>query len=285
MERDRDAVCSKLTRVAKATGSWLTAWILAKLKSSVLTTRAKTVQVWSKLEARIPILTYVRKMNRWWTVVLTLGTGAAVVLDFASRLWVNHSMLTGLISGALVLGWTVLLVNGYVSAREQRRWLVVAVTALEDLGRVTRATWVELTVNLKLTIVLEPRSAPDLRDLMLSSDGRSGLRQATGKLATSPAGRDLAFEQLHRIAEKTREILALWTPIMVTQPGSAKLLADFADLHRRIVRLLGILHVERASGVPASEPDVADRLASIILAAGEQDLALFEAAEALASKP
>ena len=221
--------------------------------------------------------------NTWLgTALLTAGTAVAIVEDFASDVWADRPMLAALAGGVLVLGWTVVLVNQYLAARERRRWLTVAASALEDLGRVARAAWMQLVINLRLMIVVEPQVAV-LRAEMMSAEGRLQLRAAARRIAGGVEGRAQIFDQLHQIAETSRAVLALWTPIMITQPDEATHLGDFADFHRRVVQLLGFLSREVKSSWPLaiSQQEVADKLVKIIEMAAQQDHDLFEAAEGM----
>lgn len=194
-------------------------------------------------------------------------------------------MLATLVGGVLVLGWTITLVNRYLARREQKRWLLTAAAAFADLGRVARATWVQLSVTgLKLTTITDQQSVPALRDKMLSAERQANLLTETTRLARDPGGRAKIFRELHKVVATTRETLALWTPIMVTQPDDSELLSRFADLLRREVKLLGILSVEVTAGVVPNESpeDIGQRLASVIALAEAYDRDLFRIADDLA---
>ena len=98
-------------------------------------------------------------------------------------------------------------------------------------------------------------------------------------------GTDEIRAQLHQIAETSGAVLALWTPIMLTQPDAATHLGDFADLHRRAVRLLAFLKKEVDSGSPlgiAQREEVVEKLVTIIQMASRQDHDLFAAASDMA---
>jgi hypothetical protein len=216
--------------------------------------------------------------------VLTVGTGVAVAEDFASDVWVDRPMLAAFVSGILLLGWTVVLVNQYLAEREHRRWLTVAAAALEDLGRVARAAWLQLVINLHLVAAINPQVIAT-RTQIMTAEGQSQLAQAVSRFVRTPDNRQAMFDQLHDIAEAAREVLVMWTPIMITQPGEAKHLSDFADFYRRVVQLLGFLSREVKSNWPLaiSEQEVAEKLAKIIDMAMQQDHDLFEAADHMAA--
>jgi hypothetical protein len=91
------------------------------------------------------------------------------------------------------------------------------------------------------------------------------------------------FRELHKIAEAAREVLALWMPIMITQPDEATHLSEFARLHRRIVQLLRFLARESNWPIAISESEVTEKLVMIIEMAAEQDHDLFQVAEQLSS--
>ena len=95
-------------------------------------------------------LSHVSKKTWIGMALLAAGTAAAIVEDFASDVWADRPMVATLSGGVLVLGWTVVLVNQYLAARERRRWLMVAAAALEDLGQAARGAWRQLVFNLPL---------------------------------------------------------------------------------------------------------------------------------------
>jgi len=251
-----------------------------------LATRLRSIGTWTKRRAVGMRDALTRVSGNTWigVALLTGGTAVAIVEDFASDVWVDRPLLAALAGGVLLLGWTVVLVNQYLADRERRRWLTVAVAALEDLGRVARATWFQLVVNLHLTTIFEPQVAV-LRVQMMSAQGRASLAASVAGVAQTPKGRREIFNELYKIAEGTREVLSRWTPIMITQPPEAGHLSDFADLYRRVVQLLRFLVREVESGWPLAIPEqeVADKLVTIIEMAARQDHDLFEGAEEIAA--
>ena len=79
----------------------------------------------------------------------------AIAEDFTSDVWLDRPMLATLSGGVLVLGWTVVFVNQYLAAREHRRWVIVAASAMEDLGRVAQTAWMQPMMDLRLTTTSE----------------------------------------------------------------------------------------------------------------------------------
>jgi len=73
---------------------------------------------------------------------------------------------------------------------------------------------------------LQPVTKPSLADR-----GRSG-----------EARRDALFRLLQETAERTRDLIMRWAPIMVSRSPLAESLSRFADTHSQIVKALGWLH-------------------------------------------
>jgi hypothetical protein len=89
-----------------------------------------------------------RDLSGWRQVVLVLslaGLAGTVALDFSGDFWVTHPMLAGVLAGALLLSVAALVVEHLVSMSAARRWAGVSAFALEDLGRVAREIWLNLT--------------------------------------------------------------------------------------------------------------------------------------------
>ncbi len=208
---------------------------------------------------------------------LALATGAVLVLDFTTDVWSDRPMLTALLSGAFLIAFTAVLVNAYLSFAAMQRWLPVAAAALEDLGRVSRAVWIQLIRDLHLANI-QGRTR-DITAWLMDAGGRQALDTGVKRVAENSEERKKLFEELNKLARSTKDLIAQWGPIMLPQPDAVRYLARFAEMHRRMAGLLAALQVEQASGeLEITTDELAEELLWIVEEALRQDGALFERA-------
>src|ERR1700738_4332072 len=70
--------------------------------------------------------------------------------------WVSHPMLTAIVSALAVVVLSVAVIEAVLSRRSERRWRVLAQTALMELAEAANTTWSTLAE------VLELRRAPEM---------------------------------------------------------------------------------------------------------------------------
>jgi hypothetical protein len=107
----------------------------------------------------------------------------------------------------------------------------------------------------------------------------AGIERAVGSADT----RHSLYLELNAEVAVTRDVLSRWAATLVSQTEGVQHLSDFAELHRRMVQLLGFLSFEEQNRpLPIGEGELAEKLNAIVRVALDQDKALFDAADHLA---
>jgi len=60
---------------------------------------------------------------------------------FFAGFWVSHPMLTAIVSALVVVLLSVAVIEVVLSRRSERRWRILAQTALIELGEAANTTW------------------------------------------------------------------------------------------------------------------------------------------------
>src|SRR3984893_17506532 len=69
---------------------------------------------------------------------------------FIADFWVSHPMLTAIVSALVVVVLSVAVIEVVLSRRSERRWRVLAQTAVMELAEAAYATWTALAEALEL---------------------------------------------------------------------------------------------------------------------------------------
>src|ERR1700726_4845774 len=69
---------------------------------------------------------------------------------FIAGFWVSHPMLTAIVSALVVVALSVAVIEVVLSRRAERRWRVLAQTALMELAEAANTTWSTLAEVLEL---------------------------------------------------------------------------------------------------------------------------------------
>jgi hypothetical protein len=119
--------------------------------------------------------------------------------------WLTHPMITAIVSALVVVLLSVAVIEVVLSRRAERRWRVLAQTALMELGEAANTTWGTLTEALDLRRASE--MSPEGVRSALASDATWDLalrvlpqawwdrRTAQLAAATRPAGPQPAAER------------------------------------------------------------------------------------------
>jgi hypothetical protein len=67
---------------------------------------------------------------------------------FIAEFWVSHPMLTATVSALVVVVLSVAVIEVVLSRRAERRWRVLAQTALMELAEAANTTWSTLAAAL-----------------------------------------------------------------------------------------------------------------------------------------
>src|SRR5467141_4510563 len=72
-------------------------------------------------------------------ILLLLAVGGSDL--FFAGFWLSHPMLTAVVSALVVVVLSVAVIEVVLSRRAERRWRVLAQTALMELGEAASTTW------------------------------------------------------------------------------------------------------------------------------------------------
>src|SRR5467141_4463685 len=81
-------------------------------------------------------------------ILLLLAVAASDLL--IAEFWLSHPMLTAIVSALVVVVLSVAVIEVVLSRRSERRWRVLAQTALMELAEAANATWNALAEVLEL---------------------------------------------------------------------------------------------------------------------------------------
>jgi hypothetical protein len=192
------------------------------------------------------------RQTRVGAALALLALAAAIASEqFAEHLWVDHPLLAGLASSAIVVMLSVAVVNEALEIRGRRRWSVLAQYVMLELVRDARMVWtavVELAglmpadvdppaaIDAAAIVVRDtPRLTKAVHDLLADADRRRALRDRVGALVVH-----------------NDEVLGRWAAVML----NADAYAEVVDRHVELAGSLAWL----ASLLDRSEPGEGDQL-------------------------
>ena len=133
------------------------------------------------------------------TILLLL---AAAGSDFLiAAFWVSHPMLTAIVSALVVVLLSVSVIEVVLSRRAERRWRILAQTALMELGEAANTTWRTLAEVLELHGASE--MSPDRVRAALASDatGPKVRREIEAAMMNTQLREKLAGELTERLTD------------------------------------------------------------------------------------
>lgn len=160
------------------------------------------------------------------TVVLGLlmAFGLALITDLAfsswREFWQTHSMLTGLISSALLLGITVLIVDEQLDRRKARRSRRVALTAYRELS----------TAAFEAMVAIARAAEADPYDL----DAYQQQVEAVLKGDEASVKFMLVMQEQSKVLSAS---VAQWAPVMLQHAELAEALDDFAGMRDALLEI------------------------------------------------
>ncbi len=115
--------------------------------------------------------------------------------------WLSHPMITAIVSALLVVLLSVAVIEVVLSRRAERRWRILAQTALIELGEAANTIWSTLADVLDLQGASE--MSPDRVRAALASDapGRKVRRQIEAALMNTQLREKLAGQLAERLAD------------------------------------------------------------------------------------
>jgi hypothetical protein len=164
-------------------------------------------------------------------IVLLLAVAGS---DFViAAFWVNHPMLTAIVSALAVVLLSVTVIEVVLSRRGEQRWRILAQSALMELGEAAYATWSTLAEVLDLQGASE--MSPDRVRAALGSDatGPKVRRQIEVALMKSQLREKLAGQLTERLADG-HQILGRWAVALTASETYAEIFDQHVELYGRV---------------------------------------------------
>ncbi len=159
---------------------------------------------------------------------------------FIAGFWLSHPMLTAIASALVVVLLSVAVIEVVLNRRAERRWRVLAQTALIELGEAANTTWTALAEALDL----QRASAmpPDGVRAALASDatGPKVRREIEAALIKTKLREKLAGQLAERLADG-HQILGRWAVALTGSETYAGIFDQHVELYGRVSGLLQFL--------------------------------------------
>jgi hypothetical protein len=147
--------------------------------------------------------------------------------------WVSHPMLTAIVSALVVVLLSVAVIEVVLNRRAERRWRILAQSALIELGEAANTTWTLLASALDLPGATE--MSPDKVRAALASDatGPKVRRQIEAALMNAQLRERLAGRLTERLADG-HQILGRWAVAMTASETYAEIFDQHVELYGRV---------------------------------------------------
>src|SRR6266851_5644549 len=206
------------------------------------------------------------------TILLLLAVAGS---DFLiAGFWLSHPMLTAIVSALVVVLLSVAVIEVVLSRRAERRWRILAQTALMELGEAANTTWRTLAEVLELHGASE--RSPDRVRAALASDatGPKVRREIEAALMNAQLREKLAGQLAERLADG-HQILGRWAVALTASETYAEIFDQHVELYGRVGGLLQFLREGHKQTDPRGEAEdewfVDNLLGTINIGAGLED--------------
>jgi hypothetical protein len=183
-----------------------------------------------------------RPGRRTFAILAILLLLAVAGSDFSiAGFWVSHPMLTAIVSALVVVVLSVAVIEVVLSRRAERRWRILAQTALIELGEAGHTTWSKLAEALDLQRA--SGMSPDRVRAALASDatGPKVRREIEAALMNAHLRENLAGRLAETLAEG-HQILGRWAVALTASETYAEIFDQHVELYGRVDGLLRFLH-------------------------------------------
>ncbi|MEA2215204.1 MAG: hypothetical protein QOK19_765 [Solirubrobacteraceae bacterium] len=180
---------------------------------------------------------------------------AAAGSDFLlASFWARHALLTSLLANLLIVGVTVVVINGVIERRDRKRWSLLAQSVLFALTQSARATWTGL---LELLEIGEVHSGTEqsLRESAELTKDTARIDRAARELLADEERRARLQRVIRALSEHASKVIADWAPVMVGARAYATVLDRHVELAGRLEWLSSVL----AHNEPATEQSHRER--------------------------
>jgi hypothetical protein len=175
-----------------------------------------------------------RPGRRTAAILAILLLVAVAVSDFVvAGFWVSHPMLTAIVSALVVVLLSVAVIEVVLNRRGERRWRILAQSALIELGEAANTTWTTLANALGLQSANE--MSPDAVRAALASDtnGPKVRQQIEAALIDAQLRQNLAGRLAERLADGN-QILGRWAVALTASETYAEIFDQHVELYGRV---------------------------------------------------
>ena len=159
---------------------------------------------------------------------------------FIGGFWLSHPMLTAIVSALVVVVLSVAVIEVVLSRRSERRWRVLAQTALMELAEAANTTWSAIAAALELQGA--SGMSPDRVRAALASEatGPKVRRETEAALMNTKLREKLAGRLSERLADG-HQILGRWAVALTASETYAEIFDQHVELYGRVGGLLQFL--------------------------------------------
>ena len=159
---------------------------------------------------------------------------------FIAGFWLSHPMLTAIVSALVVVLLSVAVIEVVLSRRSERRWRVLAQTALMELAEAANTTWSALAEALELQGA--SGMSPDRVRAAVASNatGPKVRRETEAALMNTHVREKLAGRLSERLADG-HQILGRWAVALTASETYAEIFDQHVELYGRVSGLLQFL--------------------------------------------
>ena len=163
--------------------------------------------------------------------------------------WLSHPMMTAIVSALVVVVLSVAVIEVVLSRRSERRWRVLAQTALIELAEAANTTWSALADALDLRDASGTAPARVRAALASDAKGPKVRRQVEAALMNTQLREKLAARLAERLADG-HQILGRWAVALTASETYAEIFDQHVELYGRVGGLLLFLR----NGYKQSDP-------------------------------
>jgi len=155
--------------------------------------------------------------------------------------WASHPMLTAIVSALAVVLLSVAVIEVVLSRRSERRWRILAQSALIELAEAANTTWTSLATALGLQGATE-RSPDSVREALASDVKGPKVRQQIETALMSAQLRENLSGQLAESLVEGHQVLGRWAVALTSSETYAEIFDQHVELYGRVGGLQLFLH-------------------------------------------
>jgi hypothetical protein len=193
------------------------------------------------------------------SVLAILLLGAVAASDVViGEFWLNHPMLTAIVSSLAVIALSVAVIDVVLRRRSERRWRLLAQRALIDLGEAAYATWSTLTEGLGLA-PMSGMSPQQVCVALTSQETGPAARERVEKALLDQSTQEKLSGQISGRLAYGEQILGRWAVALTESETYAEIFDQHVELYDRVDGVLRFLHEGHQQGDPRGRRDRSPR--------------------------